>query len=113
MSNIIFIGNISAKTSREELKKLFSEVGTVRDVGFLDIKEQRKPGLPRLFDRLKLSYEMPWLTTGGSVARICVVEMASEEEARAAIDAFSGVELPGSPGRPLLLFGPHGPGDNP
>jgi RNA recognition motif-containing protein len=104
----IFIGNIAPQTSRTDLKELFGEVASVQRVEFLEASEFPSKYLD--------SYEVRSRGVIEAYAPTCkfgVVEIASESEARAVVDAFNGIELPGTLSSGLMLFGPHGGGDEP
>lgn len=64
--NKLYVGNISFKTTAEDLTALFSEVGTVNDVR---VVTDRDSGRSRGFG---------------------FVEMSTNEEAQAAIEKFNG-----------------------
>lgn len=76
MSNKLFVGNIAWATTDEDLKNFFAEVGTVEEAVII---KDKFTGRSRGFG---------------------FVTFASEEEAKAAIDKFNGVELNG---RPLVV----------
>jgi RNA recognition motif-containing protein len=67
----LYVGNLSFQTSSDELQRLFSQAGTVESVL---VVEDRETGRSRGFG---------------------FVEMASPEEAKAAIEQFNGKELYG------------------
>lgn len=71
MSTKLYVGNLSFQTSSEELQQLFSQAGKVESAS---IVEDRETGRSRGFG---------------------FVEMASPEEAKAAIEQFNGKELYG------------------
>ena len=73
MANKLFVGNLSFKTTREELETLFAQVGEVKDV-FLPT--ERETGRMRGF---------------------AFVEYANEDDAQQAIERFNGHELGGRP----------------
>jgi RNA recognition motif-containing protein len=67
----LYVGNLAFQTSSEELQKLFGQAGTVESAS---IVEDRETGRSRGFG---------------------FVEMASNEEGKAAIEQFNGKELNG------------------
>lgn len=71
MSTKLYVGNISFNTSNQDLIDLFSEAGTVTSANII---EDRETGRSRGFG---------------------FVEMASKEEASAAISALDGKEIDG------------------
>jgi RNA recognition motif-containing protein len=71
MSSKIFVGNLSLQTTSDELRELFSEVGTVESATVIEDRETRRS---RGFG---------------------FVEMASKEEAQKAIEQFNGKEFGG------------------
>ena len=71
MSMKLYVGNLSFKTSSEDLEQLFSQAGTVQSAS---IVEDRETGRSRGFG---------------------FVEMASAEEGQAAIQQFNGKEVGG------------------
>ena len=73
MASKVFVGNLDFKTSRDEVQRLFEQVGPVRDV-FLPM--DRETGRPRGF---------------------AFVEFESEEAAQQAIEKFHQYELGGRP----------------
>ena len=73
MASKVFVGNLDFKTTRDEVQRLFEQVGPVRDV-FLPM--DRETGRPRGF---------------------AFVEFESEEAAQQAIEKFHQYELSGRP----------------
>src|SRR2546427_3635985 len=71
MATKLYVGNLSFQTSSEELQQLFAQVGTVESAA---VVEDRDTGRSRGFG---------------------FVEMATKEEAAAAIEQFNGKELNG------------------
>ncbi len=71
MSNKLFVGNIVFSATEDDLRSLFSEVGTVEEVALINDKFT---GKPRGFG---------------------FVTMATEEEAQAAVERFEGYDLEG------------------
>jgi cold-inducible RNA-binding protein len=71
MSMKLYVGNLSFKTSSEDLQQLFSQAGTVESAS---VVEDRETGRSRGFG---------------------FVEMSSKEEGEAAIQQFNGRELDG------------------
>jgi len=71
MSTKLYVGNISFNTSNQDLIDMFSEAGTVQSANII---EDRETGRSRGFG---------------------FVEMASKEEAQAAIAALNGKEVDG------------------
>ncbi|HEY3027957.1 MAG TPA: RNA-binding protein [Pyrinomonadaceae bacterium] len=71
MATKLYVGNLSFQTSSEELQQLFAEAGTVESAA---VVEDRDTGRSRGFG---------------------FVEMATKEEAEAAIEQFNGKELNG------------------
>src|SRR6185369_354145 len=71
MSTKLYVGNISFNTSNQDLIEMFSEAGTVQSANII---EDRETGRSRGFG---------------------FVEMASKEEADAAIAALNGKEVDG------------------
>src|SRR5918912_985130 len=71
MSTKLYVGNLSFKTTSEELREHFSQAGTVESASVI---EDRETGRSRGFG---------------------FVEMASAEDAAAAIEKFNGKELDG------------------
>ena len=67
----IYVGNLSFKTSSEDLQKLFSQAGTVESASVI---EDRETGRSRGFG---------------------FVEMSTKEEGAAAIQQFNGKDLGG------------------
>jgi RNA recognition motif-containing protein len=87
MSTKLYVGNLSFQTSSEELQVLFAQAGTVESAS---VVEDRETGRSRGFG---------------------FVEMASKEEAEAAIKILHGKELLG---RELVVTaGTHGTGQGP
>lgn len=71
MAKKLFVGNIPYSSNEDDLKKLFSEAGTVESVAIIT---DRHSGRSKGFG---------------------FVEMATDEEAKKAIDAINGKELEG------------------
>jgi cold-inducible RNA-binding protein len=71
MSTKLYVGNLAFQTSSEELAELFAQAGTVESASVI---EDRETGRSRGFG---------------------FVEMASSEEARAAIEQFNGRDFNG------------------
>jgi len=71
MSTKLYVGNLAFQTSSEDLAELFAKAGTVESANVI---EDRETGRSRGFG---------------------FVEMASSDEARAAIDQFNGREFNG------------------
>ena len=71
MSMKLYVGNLSFKTSSEDLEQLFSQAGTVQSAS---VVEDRETGRSRGFG---------------------FVEMSSSEEGHAAIQQFNGKEVGG------------------
>ena len=71
MSMKLYVGNLSFRTSAEELEQLFSQAGTVQSASII---EDRETGRSRGFG---------------------FVEMATPEEGNAAIQQFNGKEVGG------------------
>jgi RNA recognition motif-containing protein len=71
MATKLYVGNLSFRTTGEELRELFAQAGTVESVSVI---EDRETGRSRGFG---------------------FVEMATAEEAAAAIEQFNGKELGG------------------
>jgi RNA recognition motif-containing protein len=71
MSSKLYVGNLSFQTSSEDLQQLFSQAGTVESAS---VVEDRDTGRSRGFG---------------------FVEMATKEEAEAAISQFNGREVNG------------------
>src|SRR5687767_10763861 len=71
MATKLYVGNLSFRTTSEELKELFAQAGTVESVTVI---EDRDTGRSRGFG---------------------FVEMATPEEAAAAIEQFNGKDLGG------------------
>jgi cold-inducible RNA-binding protein len=71
MTTKLYVGNLSFKTTSEELKEHFSQAGTVESASVI---EDRETGRSRGFG---------------------FVEMATAEDAQAAIEQFNGKELNG------------------
>ena len=71
MSTRLYVGNLSFKTTRDELQNLFSKVGFVREA---TVVHDRQTGQSRGF---------------------AFVIMSSDEDARSAIDKFNGREFLG------------------
>lgn len=69
----LYVGNLSYQVSPEDLKEVFSEYGTVKNV---QLPSDRETGRPRGFG---------------------FVEMGSEAEETAGIEALDGAELLGRP----------------
>jgi RNA recognition motif-containing protein len=67
----LYVGNLSFQTSSEDLQQLFSQAGTVESAS---VVEDRETGRSRGFG---------------------FVEMASDEEGKAAIEQFNGQEVNG------------------
>src|ERR1041385_1572206 len=71
MSNKLYVGNLAFQTTSEELQDLFAQAGTVESAS---VVEDRMTGRSRGF---------------------AFVEMATKEEATAAIEQFNGKEVGG------------------
>src|SRR6476659_9462485 len=71
MSTKLYVGNLAFQTTSEELQSLFAQAGTVESAS---VVEDRDTGRSRGF---------------------AFVEMATKEEAAAAIDQFNGKEVNG------------------
>lgn len=71
MSSKLYVGNLSFKTTNEDLQQLFSQAGTVESA---NIVTDRDSGFSRGFG---------------------FVEMSSKEEGQAAIQQFNGADLDG------------------
>ena len=71
MSNKLYVGNLAFQTSGEDLRELFAQAGTVESA---TVVEDRDTGRSRGFG---------------------FVEMATKEEAQAAISKFNGQEVNG------------------
>jgi RNA recognition motif-containing protein len=71
MSKKLYVGNLSFKVTGEDLRELFSQAGTVESASII---EDRETSRSRGFG---------------------FVEMATEEEAQAAIQQFNGADLGG------------------
>jgi RNA recognition motif-containing protein len=71
MGTRLYVGNLSFRTSGDELREMFSQAGTVESVS---VVEDRETGRSRGFG---------------------FVEMATPEEAQAAIEQFNGKEFGG------------------
>jgi RNA recognition motif-containing protein len=71
MSMKLYVGNLSFQTSSEDLQELFAQAGTVESAS---VVEDRETGRSRGFG---------------------FVEMASDEEGKAAIERFNGQEVNG------------------
>ena len=71
MSTKLYVGNLAFQTTSEELQSLFAQAGTVESAS---VVEDRMTGRSRGF---------------------AFVEMATKEEAAAAIDQFNGKEVGG------------------
>ncbi|MBA3570472.1 MAG: RNA-binding protein [Pyrinomonadaceae bacterium] len=71
MTTKLYVGNLAFETSREELKTLFAQAGTVESVSLI---EDRETGRSRGFG---------------------FVEMSTKEEGAAAIQQFNGKDLGG------------------
>jgi cold-inducible RNA-binding protein len=71
MSMKIYVGNVEFQTTEQDLRELFSQAGTVESTA---IVTDRDTGRPRGF---------------------AFIEMASQEEGRAAIEQFNGKEVNG------------------
>lgn len=71
MSTKLYVGNLSFKTTSQELQQLFSQAGTVESAS---VVEDRDTGRSRGFG---------------------FVEMASQDEANSAIQQFNGADLSG------------------
>lgn len=71
MSTKLYVGNLSFRTTSDDLKEAFSQAGTVESASII---EDRETGRSRGFG---------------------FVEMATPEEAAAAIEQFNGKELAG------------------
>jgi RNA recognition motif-containing protein len=71
MATKLYVGNLSFRTTQEELRDLFAQAGTVESASVI---EDRETGRSRGFG---------------------FVEMATQEEALAAIEQFNGKEING------------------
>jgi RNA recognition motif-containing protein len=71
MATKLYVGNLSFRTTQEDLRELFAQAGTVESASII---EDRETGRSRGFG---------------------FVEMASQEEALAAIEQFNGKEING------------------
>ena len=71
MSTKLYVGNLSFKTTTQDLEALFGQAGTVQSAG---VVEDRDTGRSRGF---------------------AFVEMSSQEEATSAIEQFNGKEIGG------------------
>lgn len=71
MATKLYVGNLSFRTTQEELRDLFAQAGTVESASII---EDRETGRSRGFG---------------------FVEMATQEEAQAAIEQFNGKEING------------------
>src|ERR671939_96092 len=71
MATKLYVGNLSFRTTQEDLRELFAQAGTVESASVI---EDRETGRSRGFG---------------------FVEMASPEEAQAAIEQFNGKEFNG------------------
>ena len=71
MATRLYVGNLSFRTTSEDLRELFAQVGTVESANII---EDRETGRSRGFG---------------------FVEMATQEEANAAIEQFNGKEFGG------------------
>lgn len=71
MSTKLYVGNLSFKTTSDELQELFAQAGTVQSAR---VAEDRETGRSRGF---------------------AFVEMSTNEEAAAAIEQFNGKDLAG------------------
>ena len=71
MATKLYVGNLSFRTTQEDLRDLFAQAGTVESASII---EDRETGRSRGFG---------------------FVEMASPEEAQAAIEQFNGKEING------------------
>jgi len=71
MSTKLYVGNLSFKTTGDDLQELFSQAGTVESA---QVVTDRDSGFSRGFG---------------------FVEMSSDEEAQAAISQFNGTEIDG------------------
>src|SRR5205085_2540948 len=71
MATRLYVGNLSFRTTSEDLRELFAQVGTVESANII---EDRETGRSRGFG---------------------FVEMATKEEANAAIEQFNGKEFGG------------------
>ena len=71
MATKLYVGNLSFRTTQEDLRELFAQAGTVESASVI---EDRETGRSRGFG---------------------FVEMASQEEALAAIEQFNGKEFNG------------------
>lgn len=73
MSNRVYVGNVNFRTTEEGLRDLFSSHGEVISVRMITDRET------------------------GRYRGFSFVEMASEEQANAAVEALNGTELDGRP----------------
>jgi cold-inducible RNA-binding protein len=71
MATKLYVGNLSFRTTQEDLRDLFAQAGTVESASII---EDRETGRSRGFG---------------------FVEMATQEEAQAAIEQFNGKEING------------------
>lgn len=71
MSKKLFVGNLNFRTTSEDIREIFSQVGTVESAS---VVQDRETGRSRGF---------------------AFVEMSTDEEAAAAIERFNGMELSG------------------
>lgn len=71
MATKLYVGNLSFRTTQEDLRELFAQAGTVESASVI---EDRETGRSRGFG---------------------FVEMATQEEAQAAIEQFNGKEFNG------------------
>ncbi|MEK7723452.1 MAG: RNA-binding protein [Acidobacteriota bacterium] len=76
MSMKLYVGNLSFKTTSEDLEKVFGEIGTVESINII---EDRETGRSRGF---------------------AFIEMSSKEEGESAISILNGKEISG---RELLV----------
>lgn len=73
MSNRVYVGNVNFRTTEEGLRDLFADHGEVISVRMITDRET------------------------GRYRGFSFVEMASEEQANAAVEALNGTELDGRP----------------